>query len=120
MIASFTILLFSSFTHLWRIIFQQLSTNSFYHISIFLFTLFSFVCVHFIHKNLFLFMIKCQNLFLFVIICENHFLFMIICENPFLTILNHNHLSESLFICSNLFLSVCIYLSSSVRMSFPL
>ena len=61
----------------------------FYHIH-----LLSFVCIHFIYYNLFLFMIICKNLFLSVIICQNHFLFMIICENLFLFML----------ICENLFL----------------
>ena len=61
--------------------------------------LFLFVCIHFIYKNLFLFIIICKNLFLFVIICENHFLFMIICENLFL----------SMIVCKNLFLFFKIY-----------
>ena len=104
-----------SSTPLWRIIFHHLSTNIFYRIHLFL-----FLCIHFIYKNLFLFMIICKNLFLFVIICENHFLFIIICENLFLfmivcknlflfsKIYFYFHLFSLIFTCENLFLYMII------------
>ena len=81
--------------------------------------LFSFVYIHFIYQNLFLFMTICKKVFLLVIICENHFLFIIICENLFLTIIicqnlflfvkTYFHLCVLIFICQNIFFFMIIY-----------